>query len=52
MFVLWTRLRVSFNAYVDPLFEIPSDLPGLNPATNDRMVPYYCVMTKVDWFRR
>jgi hypothetical protein len=50
--VLWTRLRVSFNAYVNPLFEIPSDLPGVNPATNDSMIPYYCVMTKVDWFRR
>jgi hypothetical protein len=21
MFVLWTRLRVSFKAYVDPLYE-------------------------------
>jgi hypothetical protein len=49
---LWTRLRVNFNAYVDPLFEIPSDLPGVNPATNDRMILYYCLMTKVDWLRR
>jgi hypothetical protein len=49
---LWTRLRVSFNAYVDPLFEILSDLRGVNPATNDRMILYYCLMTKVDWFRR
>jgi hypothetical protein len=48
--VLWTRLCASFNAYVDPLFEIPSDLPGVNPATNDRMILYYCLMTKVDWF--
>jgi hypothetical protein len=48
VFVLWTRLRVSFNAYVNPLFEIPSDLPGVNPATNDRMILYYCLMTKVD----
>jgi hypothetical protein len=39
---------MSFNAYVDPLFEIPSDLPGVNPATNDRMILYYCLMTKVD----
>jgi hypothetical protein len=46
--VLWTRLRMSFNAYVDPLFEIPSDLPGVNPATNDRMILYCCLMTKVD----
>jgi hypothetical protein len=51
MFVLWTCLCVSFNAYVNPLFEIPSDLPGANPATNDRMILYYCLMTKVDWFR-
>jgi hypothetical protein len=46
--VLCTRLRVSFNAYVDPLFEIPSDLPGVNPTTNDGMILYYCLMTKVD----
>jgi hypothetical protein len=39
---------VSFNAYVDPLFEIPSDLPGVNPATNDKMILYYCLITKVD----
>jgi hypothetical protein len=25
-----------------------SDLPGVNPATNDRMILYYCLMTKVD----
>jgi hypothetical protein len=47
--VLWTRLRVSFNAYVDPLYVLQSDLPGVNPATNDRMILYYCLMTKVDW---
>jgi hypothetical protein len=29
-----------------------SDLPGVNLATNDRMILYYCLMTKVDWFRR
>jgi hypothetical protein len=29
-----------------------SDLSGVNPATNDRMILYYCLMTKVDWFRR
>jgi hypothetical protein len=40
--VLWTRLRMSFNAYDDPLFEIPSDLPRVNLATNDRMILYYC----------
>jgi hypothetical protein len=46
--VLWTRLRVGFNAYVDPLFEIPSDLPGVNPTTNDRMILYCCLMTRMD----
>jgi hypothetical protein len=50
VFILWTRLRVSFNAHVGPLFEIPSDLPSVNPTTNDRMILYYCLMTKVDWF--
>jgi hypothetical protein len=25
-----------------------SDLPGVNLATNDRMILYYCLMTKVD----
>jgi hypothetical protein len=44
---LWTRLRVSFNAYIRSLC-FPSDLPGVNPATNDRMILYYCLMTKVD----
>jgi hypothetical protein len=29
-----------------------SDLPGVIPATNDRMILYYCLKTKVDWFRR
>jgi hypothetical protein len=28
--------------------KFPSDLPGVNPATNDRMILYYCLMTKVD----
>jgi hypothetical protein len=49
--VLWTHLRMSFNAYVDPLFENPSDLLAVNPATNVRMILYYGLMTKVDWFR-
>jgi hypothetical protein len=52
VFVLLTRLRVSFNAYVRSSVRIPSDLPGVNPATNDRIILYYCLMTKVDWFRR
>jgi hypothetical protein len=39
---------VSFNAYVDPLFEISSGSPSVNPVTNDRMILYYCLMTKVD----
>jgi hypothetical protein len=26
--------------------------PGVNPATNDMMILYYCLMTKVDWLRR
>jgi hypothetical protein len=25
------------------LFRCPSDLPGVNPATNDRMILYYCL---------
>jgi hypothetical protein len=29
-----------------------SDLAGVNPANNDRMILYYRLMTKVDWFRR
>jgi hypothetical protein len=29
-----------------------SDLLSVNPATNDRMILYYCLMTKVHWFRR
>jgi hypothetical protein len=44
---LWTRLRVSFNAYIRSLC-YSSDLPGVNPATYDMMVLYYCLMTKVD----
>jgi hypothetical protein len=39
------------HIYVDPCCYI-SDLPGVNPATDDRMILYYCLMTKVDWFRR
>jgi hypothetical protein len=39
---------MSFNAYVDPLSWFPSDLPGVNLATKDRMLLYYCLMTKVD----
>jgi hypothetical protein len=46
MLYLWTRLRVIFNAYMSILVAI-SDLPGVNPATNDRMIFYYCLMTKV-----
>jgi hypothetical protein len=44
---LWTRLRVSFDAYIQSLC-FSSDSPGVNPATNDRMILYYCLMTKVD----
>jgi hypothetical protein len=36
-----------------PLIKTPydlCDLPGVNPATNDRMILYYRLMTKVDWF--
>jgi hypothetical protein len=29
-----------------------SDLPGVNQATNDMMILYYCLMTKVDRFRQ
>jgi hypothetical protein len=25
--------------------------PGVNPTTNDKMILYYCLMIKVDWFR-
>jgi hypothetical protein len=37
MLYLWTRLRVSFNAYIyiDPCCYI-SDLPGVNLATNEQ----------------
>jgi hypothetical protein len=34
MLYLWTRLRVSFNAYMLILVAI-RDLPGVNSATND-----------------
>jgi hypothetical protein len=39
------------HIYIDPCCYI-SDSPGVNPATNDRMILYYCLMTKVEWFRR
>jgi hypothetical protein len=42
--VLWTRLRVSFNACV----YIPSDLLGVNLTINDRMILYYCLTTKAE----
>jgi hypothetical protein len=48
--VLWTHLRLSFNAYADPLLWFPSDLPGVNPTTNDGTILYYCLRTKVEWF--
>jgi hypothetical protein len=41
-----------FNAYVRSFVRIPSDLPGVNPATNDKMILYCRLMAKVDWFRR
>jgi hypothetical protein len=50
-FVLWTRLRVSFNSYVRSSVWFPSDSVGFDPTTNDGMV-YCCLMAKVDWFRR
>jgi hypothetical protein len=51
VFVLWTRLRVSFNAYVRSSMCYPSDLPGFDPTTYDRIILYYRLMTKMDWFR-
>jgi hypothetical protein len=30
---------------------LSSDLPGVNPATYDKMVLYYCLMTKVDQYK-
>jgi hypothetical protein len=36
--------------YVDTCCYL-SDLPGVNPVTNDRMILYYRLMAKVDWFR-
>jgi hypothetical protein len=50
--VLWTRLRVSFNAYVDPLHEFQVIYRALTRQTNAMMILYCCLMTKVDWFRR
>jgi hypothetical protein len=52
VFELWTHLRVSLMHMSDPLCEFPCDLPGVNPTTNDRMILYYRLMAKVDWFRR
>jgi hypothetical protein len=52
VFVLRTRLRVSFNAYVRSSMCYPSDVPGFDLATYDGIVLYYHLMTKVDWFRR
>jgi hypothetical protein len=40
-----------FNAYLSILCCYVSDFTGLDPATNDGMVLYYCLMTEVDWFR-
>jgi hypothetical protein len=34
----------------DPLYEFQVILSGVNPTTNDRMILYYCLKTKVDWF--
>jgi hypothetical protein len=50
VFVIWTRLRVSFDAYVRSSVCTPSDLPSVNPATNDSMILYYFLMTKAGWF--
>jgi hypothetical protein len=36
----------------DPLCDYPSDLLGVNPTTNNRMVLYCHLMDKMDWFRR
>jgi hypothetical protein len=46
--VLWARLRVSFNVYVDPLFEFQVIHRALTRLTNDMMILYYFLMTKVD----
>jgi hypothetical protein len=40
---------MSFNACVDPLFDVQVIYRALIPATNDRMILYYCLMAKVDW---
>jgi hypothetical protein len=37
--------------YVDPCCYL-SDLTSVNLTTNDRMILYYRLMAKVDWFRR
>jgi hypothetical protein len=36
----------------NPLCEILSDLPGVNPTTNDGVILYCGLLAKVDWFRR
>jgi hypothetical protein len=45
--VLWTRLRVSFNAYVRSSVCYPSDLLGIKPGTYDGMALYYRLMTGI-----
>jgi hypothetical protein len=42
---LWTLLHGSLMHTFDPLC-VPSDLPGVNPATLNGMVLYYRLMTK------
>jgi hypothetical protein len=42
---LWTLLRGSFNEYVRSSV-LSSDLSGVNPATLNGMILYYCLMTK------
>jgi hypothetical protein len=46
MMYLWTRLRVSFNAYMLILIAIQLIYRALT--RNDRMILYYRLMTKVD----
>jgi hypothetical protein len=43
---LWTLVRGIFNAYVRSSLCVSSDLPGVNPATLNRMILYYNLMTK------
>jgi hypothetical protein len=44
--------RVFLSSPISILCWYPSDLPGVNLTTNDRMILYFCLMTKVDWFRQ